>query len=290
MPTDADIKLSFEFFPPGNDGQERRLWRTVGCLETLKPLFFSMTYGALGSDRSKGYRILSRLCEESSVPVAAHLTCAGQTATELRREIDRFTTLGIQHIVALRGDSTETSSADEAEPVLKYAADLVHLLAEQPELEVSVAAYPEVHPEAVDAEADLQNLELKLTAGASRAITQFFYDPDVFLRFRDQLDSRGVSQQLVPGILPVHNIEKVISFSERCGAQVPQGLIDEFRVWSGDADATRELALAHGYSLCEKLKQEGVSAFHFYTLNNSDLSYEIARTLVPERASSIQAA
>jgi len=281
--------LSFEFYPPGTPTQERKFWRTVGCLETLAPDFFSMTYGAQGAAQTKGYEILARLSDESEVPVAAHLTCIGRCQEQIQEDVDRFKAMGIRRIVALRGDkSDDTDSTSEG--AYRFASELVDLLGQDSSLDISVAAYPEVHPEAVNCDADLQALKHKLDLGGRRAITQFFYNPEVFLQFRDRAAAAGIEQPIIPGILPVHDIEKVITFSQRCGADVPQGIVDEFRVWHHDADASRELALSLGLSLCETLKVEGVEHFHFYTLNQSDLSFDIARELVGERKTSIKAA
>nr|MBX2886498.1 methylenetetrahydrofolate reductase [Granulosicoccus sp.] len=215
-----------------------------------------------------------------------------RTADDVGEDIQRFRNMGIRHIVALRGDATEsgTSASDSSEPVCQYASDLVKLLKRHDDMSISVAAYPEIHPDAAHAEADLEALQHKLELGSDRAITQFFYEPDVFLAFRDRAEAAGISQPIVPGILPIHNIEKVINFSERCGTHVPAGLIDEFRVWHHDEEATRELALAHGLAMCETLKQNGVDHFHFYTLNQSTLAYEIAKAMVGERVGSAVAA
>lgn len=274
------LKLSFELFPAKDPVQERRFWRTVGCLETLNPLFFSMTYGALGSMRDAGKSMIDKLCAESSTPVAAHLTCAGRSCTELKAEIDSFLSAGVRHIVALRGDSVGQNEFSQEH--CRYASDLVSLVNSYAGLDCSVAAYPETHPEASSAAEDLNNLKVKLDLGAQRAITQFFFEPDTYLRFRDRAWQAGIRQPIVPGILPVHDIERVISFSARCGANVPAGVIDDFRVWSHDPAASRELAIAHCYALCETLKQEGVQHLHFYTLNQSDLSFEVSRKLAPK--------
>ncbi|MBX2886057.1 MAG: methylenetetrahydrofolate reductase [Granulosicoccus sp.] len=289
MADSSSPALSFEFYPPCTPAQERRLWRTVGCLETLLPDFFSMTYGAQGSEQSKSHEILARLSAESEVQVAAHLTCVGRTQDQIQVDIERFREMGISRIVALRGDVSEESE-QSAENCFRFASDLVQLLSSDSSWDISVAAYPEVHPEAVNAQADLQALKTKLELGSQRAITQFFYDPQVFLHFRDQAAAAGIEQPIIPGILPVHDIEKVIRFSNRCGADVPAGIVDEFRVWHHDPEASRELALSLGLSLCETLKQEGVEHFHFYTLNQSDLSFDIARELVGVRKTAIRAA
>ena len=283
-------KLSFEFFPAKTAEQERRFWRTIGCLETLRPEFFSMTYGALGAARTTGFDMLQKLTSESEIPVAAHLTCAGRNKSELAKEVREFADLGIKHFIALRGDAVSESDSSADTDVCHYAEDLVDLLDDLGDYEVSVAAYPEVHPDAVSATADMDALKRKLDKGADRAITQFFYNSDAFLQFRDKAVAAGITQKIVPGILPVHDIERVINFSQRCGTAVPDNLVDEFRVWSHDAEASRELAIAHGISLCEILKKEGVDHFHFYTLNQSDLSFEVSRLLVSESASETVAA
>ena len=270
--------LSFEFFPPRTEAQERRFWRTLGCLETLKPSFFSVTYGALGSASKASLDTVSQLRKDTSLPVAAHLTCAGQTRAELIETLAEFKTMGIDRIVALRGDNTEADSSSKYYR-LRYANELVELINEVGGFDVSVAAYPEVHPEAESAEHDMQVLKQKLDAGASRALTQFFFEPEVFLRWRDAAVKYGIDKPLIPGILPVHDIDKVVGFSARCGATVPPALIELFQ--NTDSEASRhQRAIEHAVDLCRTLQAEGVDDFHLYTLNQSNLSHEVSKELM----------
>lgn len=277
----AACRFSYEFFPPRKPEQQRRFWRTVGCLETLQPTFFSVTYGALGSASEASMEIVKDLLAESNTPVAAHLTCAGFSKSAMRSHLDRLSNLGVKHIVALRGDliDGQTEQSDE----LPYAEDLVNLITKHPgDFDISVAAYPETHPEAQSEDADLDNLKRKLDAGASRALTQFFYDTESFLRFRDKASTAGITQPIVPGILPIHDIEKVISFSARCGAVVPDDVAALFREHANDAAASHQYAVAHCVNLCEQLQAEGVEDFHFYTLNQSNLAHEVTRVMLGE--------
>ncbi len=285
------MNLSYEFFPPRQAGQERRLWHTVGCLDTQNPGYYSMTYGALGTDAEISFQMIEQLHEATQTPIAAHLTCIGQTRDTVIERLKRLRTLGVSHIVALRGDrpkqtvTTDTGLKDEAKirradnaDELQHASELVELISEFGGFEVSVAAYPDIHPEASSASDDLIHLKNKLDAGAKRAITQFFYDTDRFLRFRDKAAAEGITD-LVPGILPVHDIDNVTRFAERCGAVVPKDLIDKFKDSTLKPGESHKLAIEHGYELCRTLQEEGISDFHFYTLNQSDLSYEITRHL-----------
>ena len=282
-----DIRFSYEFFPPRKPQQQRRFWRTVGCLETLKPEFFSVTYGALGSAGEASVNIVKDLLAESQTPVAAHLTCVGLSRTELQSHIQRLATLGVKHIVALRGDCVE-GQLEHQHDGLRYAEELVKLINQQGNFDISVAAYPEIHPEASDAQADMDNLKRKLDAGASRALTQFFYDTQSFLRFRDKAVAAGIDQPIVPGILPIHDIDKVITFSSRCGAVVPKDVAALFHQHAGNAQATQQYAIAHCVDMCETLLGEGIQDFHFYTLNQSNLSHEVTRVLRGEIESPIE--
>lgn len=284
-----DIRFSYEFFPPRQPEQQRRFWRTVGCLETLQPEFFSVTYGALGSAGEASVGIVNDLLAESQTPIAAHLTCVGMSRTELQSHIQRLATLGVQHIVALRGDCVE-GQLEHQQDGLRYAEDLVKLINQQGNFDISIAAYPEIHPEAADAEADLDNLKRKFDAGASRALTQFFYDTGSFLRFRDKVAAAGIDQPIVPGILPIHDIDKVITFSSRCGTVVPEDVAALFHNHAGDAKASHQYAIAHCVHMCETLVDEGIQDFHFYTLNQSNLSHEVTRVLRGEIESPIELA
>lgn len=280
----SKLKISYEFFPPRKVEQHRRFWHTVGCLETLSPAYFSVTYGALGTSQQESFGVIQNLMEETVTPVAAHLTCIKQTQEEIRQRLQELKSIGVNHIVALRGDAPSAMEKDNVEESsgqqLQFAEDLVHLIKDVGGFEISVAAYPETHPEAVNARADLENLQRKFDAGATRALTQYFYDCDAFLKFRDQAAKLGIeAEAIVPGILPVHNIEKVIIFSKRCGTRVPQALIDHFRQFADNPEKAREQAIAQCVTQCHLLAAEGITDIHFYTLNQSDLAYQVTREL-----------
>ena len=282
-----ELSFSYEFFPPRKVEQHRRFWHTVGCLETLSPAYFSVTYGALGTSQEESFGVIQNLMEEAVTPVAAHLTCIKQSAEEIRLRLQELKSLGVNHIVALRGDApandaggeeTKTQKPDGQQ--LQFAEELVQLIHEVGGFEISVAAYPETHPQALSPHADLENLQRKFDAGATRALTQYFYDCDAFLKFRDQAANLGINADaIVPGILPVHNIENVIAFSKRCGTRVPQPLIEHFRQFAGKPEKAREQAIAQCATQCNLLAAEGIKDFHFYTLNQSDLAYQVTREL-----------
>lgn len=265
--------LSFEFFPPKTPKMERTLWRNIGQLEMLKPAFFSVTYGALGSERDHSLDTVFNMQRECHVPVAAHLTAAGHTRESLLELAARFKANNVERIVALRGD------ADLTEGGLSDVADMVEVLRSVADFDISVAAYPEVHPKAASLEADLKQLKRKLDAGAQRALTQYFFDADVFLRFRDAAVKAGINQPLVPGILPVHDFDKVQAFSARCGATVPVRLHDVFAGTVAGSQEQKKLGIELAVDLCEKLMAEGVNQLHFYTLNIPSLTFEVAHQL-----------
>ncbi len=301
--------LSFEFFPPRSDAQQRRFWQTLGCLQTLKPSYISMTWGALGSTSQASLDVLENLVKDATVPVTAHLSCSGQTEAQMLVMIEKLKALGINRFLALRGDNSATetgasttsatgtdtakgaaavskdsagSAADNqapAEPTLAHASDLVRLLARDTSRDITVAAYPEVHPEAPSADADLFRLKEKLDAGATRAITQFFFEADTFLRFRDRASGIGIQQTLVPGILPIHDIQKVADFSSRCGATVPDHLFTRFSTADSE-ESRRSAAVEQCVELCQRLRREGVNEFHLYTLNQAPLAYDVSRELM----------
>ncbi len=265
--------LSFEFFPPKTARMERTLWRNIGQLEMLKPSFFSVTYGALGSERDHSLETVFNMQRECHVPVAAHLTAAGHTRASLLELAQRFHENGIQRIVALRGD------ADLTEGGIHDVADMVTALRSVADFDISVAAYPEVHPKAPSLEADLVQLKRKLDAGSKRALTQYFFDADVFLRFRDAAVKAGIEQPIVPGILPVHDFDKVQAFSARCGATVPARLHKLFAGTVAGSQQQKRMGIELAVDLCETLMAEGVSQLHFYTLNIPSLTFEVAHQL-----------
>lgn len=265
--------LSFEFFPPKTPKMERTLWRNIGQLEMLKPSFFSVTYGALGSERDHSLETVFNMQRECQVPVAAHLTAAGHTRESLLVLATRFKDNGVKRIVALRGDADLTAGG------ISDVADMVQLLGTVADFDISVAAYPEVHPKAPSLEADLKQLKRKLEAGSKRALTQYFFEPEMFLRFRDAAVKMGIEQPLVPGILPVHDFDKVIAFSARCGATVPAGLHKVFAGTVAGSQEQKKLGIELAVDLCEKLMAEGVNQLHFYTLNIPSLTFEVAHQL-----------
>jgi methylenetetrahydrofolate reductase (NADPH) len=278
--------ITFEFFPPRTQVQSQRFWRTLGWMETLKPEWMSLTYGALGSGSQASLDIVDAMQQESTTPIAAHLTCNGRSREELLNELDKFSAMGVKHIVALRGD--HMPDADMPKDALRYASDLVELIAQRGGFEISVAGYPETHPEAQSEDDDLRALKLKLDLGASRALTQFFFEPGVFLRWRDKAVAMGIDKLLVPGILPVHDIDKVLKFAGSCGANVPADLVERFRTATTEKQK-RELSVQHCLELCNSLQREGVNDFHFYTLNQSDLSYTVSRKLLEQSAQVVAA-
>ncbi|MFK7860449.1 MAG: methylenetetrahydrofolate reductase [Granulosicoccus sp.] len=279
-------KISFEFFPPRSDVQQRRFWSTLGCLQTLDPEYVSMTWGALGTTSQPSIDILEALKVDAKVPLAAHLTCVGHNEESIRKTILDLENLGIRRFVALRGDQPDGVNAVG---YLQHASELVAILAENPERDISVAAYPELHPESPDPQQDLHWLKHKLDQGAHRAITQFFFSADTYLRFRDQATALGIHQELVPGILPIHDIDKVQDFSAKCGAQVSEALVERFKK-AGDAKSAENCAVDQCVELIQTLHNEGVESFHLYTLNQSTLAYKVCKQLGRHAPRSVGAA
>ena len=273
-------RVSFEFFPPKTADMETRLWEVVQRLEPLAPRFVSVTYGAGGSTRERTHATVRRIRCETALEPAAHLTCVAASRAEIDIVADDYWRAGIRHIVALRGDPPAGGPAYAPQPDgYAYAADLVAGLKRVADFEISVAAYPETHPEAQSAERDLDNLKRKVDAGASRAITQYFFDVDLFLRFRDRAATAGIAVPLVPGILPVTNYAQVKRFSAACGASIPAWMEGHFDGLDGDPDTRRLVATSLAAEQCRRLHAEGVHEFHFYTLNRADLIVAICHLL-----------
>lgn len=280
----GDIDVSFEFFPPKNAKMEASLWDAVTELAPLRPDFVSVTYGAGGSTRERTHATVSRIIREAGLPAAAHLTCVDASRDEINEVAQQYWNEGVRHIVALRGDMPSESGAPGA-PFTPHpdgyrnAAELVAGLKALHDFEISVAAYPETHPDADCPESDLDNLERKLDAGATRAITQFFFSPEAYFRFRDRLDQRGITAPIVPGILPVTNVAQARKFAGACGAAIP-GWMDGLFEGLDRRPASRQLVAATiAAELCRRLYAGGVRDFHFYTLNRADLSYAICHML-----------
>jgi len=276
----ADIRVSFEFFPPKSEKMEQALWRSVDRLAPLAPSFMSVTYGAGGSTREKTHAIVTDLQVKTGVPAAAHLTCVRASKDEINQVAQQYWEAGIRHIVALRGDPPDGESDYEPHPDgYAYASELVAGLKQIADFEISVAAYPETHPEAESSGADLENLKRKIDQGASRAISQFFFDPETFLRFRDQAGKAGINVPIVPGILPVTNFAQVQKFSALCGTSVPDWMAEMFAGLDEDPETRHLIAASAAIELSRKLVAEGVEDLHFYTLNRADLSYAICHVL-----------
>jgi methylenetetrahydrofolate reductase (NADPH) len=274
------VQVSFEFFPPNDEAMERTLWSSVERLAPLAPRFVSVTYGADGSTRERTHNIVSRIRAETRLTAAPHLTCVGASRGEVLDIARRYWDQGVRQIVALRGDPPAGSSRYRPHPEgFDYAVDLVAGLRTVGDFEISVAAYPEVHPEAPDATFDIDNLKRKQDAGASRAITQFFFDTGVFLRFRDACARAGVNMGIVPGILPITRFPQLTRFAARCGASVPGWLVERFEGLDEDADTRKLIAAAVAIEQVARLRHEGVSEFHFYTLNRAELTYAICHAL-----------
>ncbi len=273
-------RVSFEFFPPKTAEMENRLWEVITRLEPLMPRFVSVTYGAGGSTRERTHATVRRIRVETSLEPAAHLTCVAATKAEIDAVARDYWAAGVRHIVALRGDPPAGGEAYTPHPDgYAYAADLVAGLKRVADFEISVAAYPESHPEAASAAADLDNLKRKVEAGASRAITQYFFDVDLFLRFRDRAAAHRIAVPIVPGILPVTNYAQVKKFSASCGASIPDWMEAHFAGLDGDPDTRRLVAASIAAEQCRRLHAEGVHEFHFYTLNRADLIVAICHLL-----------
>jgi methylenetetrahydrofolate reductase (NADPH) len=273
-------QVSFEFFPPKTRHMKGRLWSEIKRLEPLAPRFVSVTFGAGGGTRDTTQATVTRIRRETRLQPAAHLTCVGLTAMEVDDIARCYWEADVHRIVALRGDLPADGGGEIKGRRYKSAAELVEGLRRIADFDISVAAYPEVHPDAASPDADLDNLKRKLDAGATRAITQFFFDPDVFLDFVDRARRAGINAPIVPGILPVTNIARTIAFAERCGASVPAWLIALFDGISPDDEQTTNLVGAVAAAeLCRYLQARGIEEFHFYTLNRADLTTAICRIL-----------
>ncbi len=278
LPGDAEI--SFEFFPPKTDKMEEQLWDSVVTLAPLAPRFVSVTYGAGGSTRERTHSTVARIIKETGIPAAAHLTCVEASKADIREVAEAYWEAGVRHIVALRGDPPSEGELFKPHPQgYESAAALVKGLKEIADFDISVAAYPETHPQADCPQSDIDNLKCKLDAGASRAITQMFFDADVFFRFRDAAAKAGIDQELVPGILPVSNVAQARKFSGMCGVGIPSWMDDLYEGLDDHPAARQLVAATLTAEMCRKLYAGGVRHFHFYTLNRAELSYAICHLL-----------
>ncbi|MCF6620344.1 methylenetetrahydrofolate reductase [Escherichia coli] len=270
----GQINVSFEFFPPRTSEMEQTLWNSIDRLSNLKPKFVSVTYGANSGERDRTHSIIKGIKDRTGLEAAPHLTCIDATPDELRTIARDYWNNGIRHIVALRGDLPPGSGKPEI-----YASDLVTLLKEVADFDISVAAYPEVHPEAKSAQADLLNLKRKVDAGANRAITQFFFDVESYLRFRDRCVSAGIDVEIIPGILPVSNFKQAKKFADMTNVRIPAWMAQMFDGLDDDAETRKLVGANIAMDMVKILSREGVKDFHFYTLNRAEMSYAICHTL-----------
>ncbi len=276
----GDIEVSFEFFPPKTEKMADTLWESIQTLAPLHPRFVSVTYGAGGSTRERTHATVERILKETPLTPAAHLTCVAATRGEIEEIASDYWELGVRHIVALRGDPPEPGAKYEAHPGgYANAAELVAGLKAVAPFEISVAAYPEMHPDSASRATDIDNLKRKIDAGADRAITQFFFSADCFLRFQDEVAAAGIDVEIVPGIMPVTNFAGIVRMAGNCGTEVPAWLGHLFEGLD-DLPAARQLIAATvAAELCGQLYAGGVRHFHFYTLNRAELSYAICHLL-----------
>jgi methylenetetrahydrofolate reductase (NADPH) len=276
------INVSFEFFPPKTEEMEKGLWETIKRLAPLAPGFVSVTYGAGGSTRERTHSTIARILAETDLTPAAHLTCVGAARGEIDDIVSRYHAIGVRHIVALRGDpaggiGTPYTTHPDGH---KTSAELVAGIKKRhPDIEVSVSAYPERHPESRDFDADIDVLKAKVDAGAARAITQVFFDNDLYFRYLDRVRARGIAIPIVPGIMPMHNFKQARAFVTRAGTSVPDWLAEKFEGLDDDPDTRKLVAATVAAGQVQKLAKHGVDTFHFYTMNRADLVFAICHLL-----------
>jgi len=278
----ARIGVSFEFFPPNSEEMDRILWESIERLAPLAPDFVSVTYGAGGTTRERTHATVKRILTETPLIPAAHLTCIAATREEIDAIVRTYHAAGVRHIVALRGDPIDGAGAKYAPHPGGYrnAADLAAGIKRiSPDFEISVSAYPEKHPDSPTVEADIDMLKAKVDAGATRAITQFFFENDLYFRYLDRVRARGINIPVVPGILPVQNFKAATSFAKRCGASVPGWIAERFQGLDGDAATRKLIAAAVAAEQVFDLVDRGVTTFHFYTMNRADLVFAICHLL-----------
>jgi methylenetetrahydrofolate reductase (NADPH) len=274
--------ISFEFFPPKTEEMEHNLWETITRLAPLAPNFVSVTYGAGGSTRERTHSTIARILKETALTPAAHLTCVGACRGDIDDVVARYHEIGVRHIVALRGDpATGIGTPYIAHPDgYQTSTDLVAGIKKRyPDIEVSVSAYPEKHPESADFDADVDMLKAKVDAGADRAITQVFFDNDLYLRYLDRVRKRGIDIPVVPGIMPMHNFKQARNFVTRAGTTVPDWLAEKFEGLDNDPDTRKLVAATVAAGQVQKLAKRGVDTFHFYTMNRADLVFAISHLL-----------
>ncbi len=274
------LSVSFEFFPPKTEAMAAQLWRAMEHLRPLSPAFVSVTYGAGGSTRQRTHETVIRIQGEGGLPCAAHLTCVGASRDDINAIAQGYWDEGIRHLVALRGDAPDGEEDYHSHPdSYNNAAELVAGLRQVANFEISVAAYPEMHPSSPSSQADLDNLKRKVDAGANRAITQFFFDADTYLHFLERARAAGIWVPIVPGILPVSNFVQASRFAKACGAIMPAWMAHLFEGLEDDPETRKIVAVTAASEQCRRLQTAGVADFHFYTLNRADLTYAICHIL-----------
>ncbi len=275
------LDLSFEFFPPKTDEGEERFWQTLEKLAPLKPAFVSVTYGAGGTTRRRTLKMVRQITKRTNIKAAAHLTCVGASKEEVNEVVKDYKKVGVNSIVALRGDPPG-GVGEKFTPLpdgYKNAAELVSGIRRLGEFDISVAAYPEKHPQSVDWQADIDNLKRKIDAGANRAITQMFFDNDYYWRFLERTEKAGINVPIVPGIQPIHNFKQIANFAKKCGANIPDWLAERFEGLEDDKETHALVAAAVAAEQIIELEDGGVSEFHFYTMNRANLVLALARFL-----------
>ena len=286
---DNELKLSFEFFPAKDSIAEEKTWESIKKLENFNPQFFSVTFGAGGGERLKSDSFVKRINKDSQVPVAGHLTCVDMSKDEINDLALGWFEKGVKKIVALRGDVRE--------PGKKYyphstgyinAADMVAGLKKLANFEIAVGGYPEIHPDSKNKQDDIDNLKRKVDAGADKIITQYFFDKDIFLRYRDTVTNAGIKAQLIPGIMPISNFKKIKNFSAMCGASIPDWIANEFSNLDDTPEVQQFVGASLASDLVKELKKEEVNEFHFYTLNKYELTFAVCSRLLSLQKSSNQ--
>jgi methylenetetrahydrofolate reductase (NADPH) len=275
----GDAEVSFEFFPPSTEKMAETLWGAVETLAPLNPRFVSVTYGAGGSTRERTHATVARIVNEAKLPAAAHLTCVNASKAEIADVANAYWDAGVRHIVALRGDPPAGETYQPHPEGYQGAVDLVAGLRDLHPFEISVAAYPETHPQALSAAADIENLKRKVDAGATRAITQFFFSPETFFRFRDKAAAAGITAEILPGILPVSNVATTRRIAGQCGTAIPDWMDRLFEGLDEHPSARQLVAATVAAEMSRRLYAGGVRHFHFYTLNRAELSYAICHLL-----------
>lgn len=284
------LSVSFEFFPPRTDAMEAQLWRSIERLAPLNPAFVSVTYGGGGSTRERTHATIKRMRMETQLKPAAHLTCVGSTAQELEAVVRDYLDTGVRHIVALRGDMPEPGPYAQVDGGYASTPEMIKGIRSIWPFEISVSAYPEKHPESPSIEHDYALLKAKIDAGATRAITQFVFDTDVVLRFADRAYREGIRVPIVPGIMPPTNFKGVVRMAQRSGATVPLWLVRKFEGLDDDLETRKLIAATVVAEQVEKLRRHGFDSFHFYTLNQADLTYAICHLLGVRPQTPVQAA